>query len=116
MNQNPARQTYQLPDWMDKDPQRRDMYRRMEELLNEKQRDALGEQNNIRNANWRVRSINMRMRWEKAPFDALYTHYIAATDTVVLFLIYKDAPITLTDEAPLFPSDTLVTQLRLLTS
>lgn len=98
------------------DPQTRDMLRHMERILNSKQQEALDLQPNVRNKDWRNKAIYMRMRWEKAPFDAFFTHYISATETVVLFIVYKDTAVTLTDDAAMFPSDTLVTQLRLLTS
>jgi hypothetical protein len=98
------------------DAQARDVFRRMEQLLNSKQQDALDLQPNVRNKDWRNKAIYMRMRWERAPFEAFFTHYISATETVVLFIVYKDTAVTLTDDAAMFPSDTLVTQLRLLTS
>jgi hypothetical protein len=94
-----------------------DVYRRMEQILSDKMKGALtGEINNIRNAEWRSRALNMRMRWDRVPFEAFFTHYITAKEEVVLFIVYKDTAITLTDPAAMFPSDALITQLRLLTS
>lgn len=94
-----------------------EVYRRMEKILSDKMKGALaGEAYNIRNAEWRSRALTMRMRWDKVPFDAFFTHYITAKEEMVLFIVYKDTAITLTDPAAMFPSDALVTQLRLLTS
>ena len=45
-------------------------------------------------------------------FDHLDTAY--AGDKIFVWLIVKGEPVTLTDEADMFPSDTLITQMRLL--
>ena len=94
-----------------------DVYRRMEKILSDQMKGALaGAAHNIRNAEWRNRALTMRMRWDRVPFEAFYTHYVTAKEEIVIFIIYKDTAVTLTDPAAMFPSDALVTQLRLLTS
>lgn len=70
----------------------------------------------------------MRMRWgpyregQKSqsfdntptiPFDHLAVH--KAKEKVILFIVKNGEPITLEDQKELFPSDELVTKLRLLT-
>jgi hypothetical protein len=59
--------------------------------------------------------IAMRLRLEdgmKWPFDFLETHW--HDDTVYVFLVANGKPVMLQDDAGLFPSDTLITQLRLI--
>lgn len=48
------------------------------------------------------------------PFDYIYAHVCAAKDHVIVFLIKDGEPITLLDEIPLFPSDSLIGKLNLL--
>lgn len=73
---------------------------------------------NIEETTWRAEILRLRMRWASnaGPLQSLSTHYLKSTDKVVLFLIHKDEPIVLHDDGPLFPSDALITQLRLLTT
>lgn len=63
----------------------------------------------------RKRMIGMRLRLAEGslwPWPFLETH--ATEDKVLIFLVVKDKPVFLEDDKSLFPSDTLVTQLRLL--
>lgn len=59
--------------------------------------------------------LAMRMRvpeGSKLPFEHLSMH---VTDTAAfVFLVTKGKPVTIEDDASLFPSDQLITQLRLL--
>lgn len=66
---------------------------------------------------FRTSILRQRMRWmtDEGPLQALYTHYIKAEQKVVLFVVYRDKSIVMEDDALMFPSDTLVTQMRLLT-
>lgn len=68
----------------------------------------------LQKKNFRSEAIGMRMRWLKCPFDFFDTHYSPALDKVFIFIVHKDQCINLADDGPLFPSDALVTQLRLL--
>ena len=48
------------------------------------------------------------------PFEFIEAHRIDE-DRVVVFLVHNQQPLMIEDDGSLFPSDTLVTQLRLLT-
>lgn len=64
---------------------------------------------------WRHRAVAMRMRYkdgEGLPFAYFSTHYTG--EKVFAFIVVKDQPVTLEDEGALFPSDTFMTQLRML--
>jgi hypothetical protein len=64
---------------------------------------------------WRKRILGMRLRiseGHKYPFDALETHW--AGEKVFLFVVVDAKPVVLEDESALFPSDALITQLRLI--
>lgn len=50
--------------------------------------------------------------YEWVPFEFLYAHQVSP-DKFIVFVIQDGQPVTLTDDA-LFPSDGLITQLRLL--
>jgi hypothetical protein len=59
--------------------------------------------------------IGSRLRWpenEPAPFDFLECHMAASK--ALVFAVVNGEPVTLEDDPALFPSDTLVTQIRLL--
>lgn len=62
--------------------------------------------------------INMRMGWNLpgavCPFDTIKP-YKLNPDQAVVFIIHDGRALTINDDLALFPSDTLVTQLRLLT-
>ncbi|CAB4124850.1 hypothetical protein UFOVP55_33 [uncultured Caudovirales phage] len=63
----------------------------------------------------RMRMIMMRLRITEAstiPFNHISTGL--GGDHVFVFIVQSDEPITLRDDVALFPSDTLITQLRLL--
>jgi len=65
--------------------------------------------------NWRLYALAMRLRvreGHKLPFQHLST--ALAGDKVFVFVVVKDQAVTLEDDHLLFPSDTLITQLRLL--
>jgi len=69
----------------------------------------------LNNDNARKMMIAMRLRLEDGvyfPFEHLST--AKAGDKVFIFVVQNNQPVTLEDEAGMFPSDTLVTQLRLL--
>ena len=57
--------------------------------------------------------LSMRMRWDghKHPFGFITAHKTA--DKVVVFFVQKDEPGYVMDAWDLYPSDTLITQLRL---
>lgn len=68
-----------------------------------------------------VRMICMRMRWQtqegmlpNIPFDHIYAARVG-DDKVAIFLVNHGQWSVLEDGWDLFPSDTLVTQLRLIT-
>jgi hypothetical protein len=63
----------------------------------------------------RNKMIAMRLRIQEGmdlPFDHCMTH--ETRDRVLVFLVLGDKPITLEDDPNLFPSDTLITQMRVL--
>lgn len=69
----------------------------------------------ISSSSYRKKMIGMRLRVPPGamfPFDALETHY--AGEKVFIFAVVDDKPVVLEDESALFPSDALVTQLRLI--
>ncbi len=58
--------------------------------------------------------ISMRLRSRREDFfDHWHAHKIG-DERVVLFIVHKGQEVVLSDPWPLFPSDTLITQLRLL--
>ena len=64
---------------------------------------------------YRNRMIGMRLRVPEGamfPFDALETHY--AGEKVFIFVVVDAKPVVFEDESSLFPSDALITQLRLI--
>lgn len=64
---------------------------------------------------YRMKVLAMRLRLrdgERFPYQFLTTAY--ANDKVFVFVVQDGQAVTLTDEAPMFPSDQLITQLRLL--
>jgi hypothetical protein len=71
----------------------------------------------IESASFRTSVLRQRMRWstDEGPLQALHTHHIKSENKVILFVLYRDKPIIMEDDAGMFPSDTLVTQFRLLT-
>lgn len=63
----------------------------------------------------RLRMIGMRLRLdngEKFPFEYLDTH--VSGEKVFVFIVQNGTHAVLEDELQMFPSDTLVTQLRLI--
>lgn len=64
---------------------------------------------------WRLRAIAMRMRipeGNRLPFQHVSTAWTG--EKVFVFVVENDKPAVLEDESALFPSDTLITQLRLI--
>lgn len=64
-----------------------------------------------------LRMLAMRLRVAAGalmPFDFIQAHAIN-NERVVLFIVHKDTPMMLEDDGNLFPSDALITKLRLLT-
>jgi hypothetical protein len=58
--------------------------------------------------------LKSRMRWgPKLPFKVTSCHRLSH-DKAVVFVIHEDRHLTIEDDWALFPSDTLVTQLRLI--
>ncbi len=69
----------------------------------------------ISSSGYRKRMIGMRLRVPEGamfPFGALETHY--AGEKVFVFVVVDAKPVVLEDESSLFPSDALITQLRLI--
>lgn len=60
-----------------------------------------------------INAIHSRMRGPVG-FQHLTPVYVRERDMVVLFIIHKGDSITLEDEWAMFPSDALITKLRLL--
>lgn len=59
--------------------------------------------------------LAMRMGWELGqPFDSLHIARKKSDNTVVLFIMSNSQPVTLEDDAALFPSDSLISRLKLL--
>ena len=64
---------------------------------------------------WRMRAIAMRLRVHegmKMPFHHINTAWTG--EKVFVFVVQKGEAVVLTDDSALFPSDTLITQLRLI--
>lgn len=64
-----------------------------------------------------MKMLSMRMRWHnmiRAPFEHISVYYNPGHPTAYVFIIHKGEPVTLTDDTTMFPSDQLITQLRLL--
>jgi hypothetical protein len=64
---------------------------------------------------FRMKAIGMRLRLtqgERFPFDHFSTAH--SGDKVFAFLVVKGSPVVLEDESVMFPSDTFMTQLRML--
>lgn len=71
--------------------------------------------NGLDSNHWRLKSIAMRMRWTEGmlpPYQKLDTALTG--EKVLVWVVVKDESVVLEDERDLFPSDTLITQLRLL--
>ena len=69
----------------------------------------------IESPRYREQMLAMRMRLregDKFPFDAI--HVALGKEKVFVFVLQNDNPVTFEDDLSLFPSDTLVTQLRLI--
>lgn len=69
----------------------------------------------VNNYDHRLRMLNMRMRVPEGsmlPFDHITV--AKADDKVFIFLVKNGKPALLEDDEALFPSDQLITQLRLL--
>lgn len=64
---------------------------------------------------WRMRALAMRLRISEGhqlPFQHLSTAWTG--EKVFVFVVEHDQAVTLEDDANLFPSDVLITQLRLI--
>lgn len=72
--------------------------------------------NNALEDSWsRHRMIAMRLRipeGERMPFDDIHTSL--GKEKIFVFILQNDKPVVLEDDIGLFPSDALVTQLRLI--
>lgn len=69
----------------------------------------------IKSEGWRRRAIYVRLQLpdgEKLPFDGLET--LLGDEMVYIMVVVRGKGVMLEDERGLFPSDTLLTQLRLL--
>jgi len=65
--------------------------------------------------NWRLHALAMRLRVRegyKLPFQHISTAW--SGDKVFIFVVSKGQPVTFEDDAALFPSDTIITALRLI--
>lgn len=60
-----------------------------------------------------MRAINMRLR-NMLTFDFIMAYKYKRSDSVVVFFVHNDKPGMLEDGWDLFPSDELITKLRLL--
>lgn len=79
--------------------------------------NAVLRDNSIYDEGSRRRMIAMRLRLADGvpwPFQSLHTALSQDGTKVFVFVVQKDTPVTLSDDAGLFPSDALVTQLRLI--
>ena len=69
----------------------------------------------IEHREFRVKLLAMRLRVEEdAPLPWSFIETAFENDTVFVFVLSGGKPVVLEDDANLFPSDTLITQLRLL--
>jgi len=70
--------------------------------------------NHVKDPLFRNRLLLMRLRAREGEhlFQDMHTSF--ANDKVFVFIVTKDQPLTLEDDAGMFPSDALITQLRLL--
>lgn len=60
-----------------------------------------------------AKALMSRLRVSESPFKVTHCHRLNA-DKAVVFIIDGDKHLTLEDDWNLFPSDTLITQLRLM--
>lgn len=56
--------------------------------------------------------LDMRMRWRKQPFSFIQLH--KENETVFVFIVAGGVAQIMEDDANMFPSDALITKLRLL--
>lgn len=73
------------------------------------------ESTTVADESFRMKAIGMRLRLaqgERFPFDHFSTAH--SGDKVFAFLVVKGSPVVLEDESVMFPSDTFMTQLRML--
>ena len=73
------------------------------------------ESSTVADESFRMKAIAMRLRLtqgERMPFDHFTTAH--SGDKVFAFLVVKGAPIVLEDDSVMFPSDTFMTQIRML--
>lgn len=70
----------------------------------------------ISNASWRMSAINMRLRdnYDGTPKGLQDMHTTLSGDKVFIFIVVRGEAVVLEDEASMFPSDVLVTKIRLL--
>jgi len=69
----------------------------------------------ISSESYRSKMLGMRLRLkegERFPFDSIHTSL--GKEKVFVFIVQNDKAATLEDDVGMFPSDTLVTQLRLI--
>lgn len=73
------------------------------------------ESTTVADEGFRMKAIGMRLRLtqgERFPFDHFNTAH--SGDKVFAFLVVKGQPVVLEDESVMFPSDTFMTQIRML--
>lgn len=58
--------------------------------------------------------LAMRMRWGKNPNPFYHCHPVRVDDKVIVFIIHDKQPTYLEDEWGMYPSDALITKLRLM--
>lgn len=75
---------------------------------------AKAEEQSIKSKIGRMKMLAMRLRAEltKLPYEFIDTHL--SGDKVFVFVVQDNQAVTIEDSTALFPSDTLITQLRLL--
>jgi hypothetical protein len=105
-----------------------DKYQQHIDLVKEYARQAkmesarnMGRRQDIHNSDDRINWIAIRLRVipeEGACIDFgvehISTHYHDGAEKVFIFVVQDGKPVTLEDDASLFPSDTLITALRLI--
>lgn len=88
---------------------------KMAQTLEQLSKYRESQNNSLKSENYRNKMIAMRLRVPEGntmPYQDLFTSL--AGDKVFVFVVQDNQAVTLEDDAALFPSDTLITQLRLL--
>lgn len=102
-----------------------DTYRRISEMQKQQQSminnhiyaDISADSDPVSSSQERYKMLGMRMRWRRdqyCPFKGLQTFLSESGEKVLLAFVKGEGLVTLEDDAKLYPSDTLITQLRLL--